>query len=82
MATTTPLTDEELIHAFSGFAAGRAYRVTMIPLGEENMVSNWETYYLNAASKPEAVKIAREYAKRIVKKQLVYVYLAKKNSWF
>ena len=74
--TTTLLTDEELIHAFSGFAAGRAYRVTMIPLGEESTVKNWETYYLNAASKPEAVKIAREYAKRIVKKKLIYVYLA------
>jgi len=69
------LTDQELINAFEGSGPGKRYRATFIPLGEKSMVTNWDVRGFTAASKPEAVKIAREYAKRIIGMKMVYVYL-------
>jgi hypothetical protein len=80
MTTKTILTDQELIDAFAGVTPGRTYQATLIPLGEKNTVDNWDTRFFKATTKPEAVRIAREYAARIAGKKLVYVYLVPKSG--
>ena len=70
------LTDQELINAFS-VKTGKRYIATFIPIGSQNTPDNWQEQYFYASSKPEAQLIAREYANRIIGKQLVYVYLSK-----
>lgn len=74
--------DGELIARFAvtePYKGERLFEATVIPNGEPNTVANWEKLKFTAPNKPEAVKIAREYADRIIRKKLVYVYLANRN---
>ena len=76
------LTDQELINAFECGGPGKYYDATFIPLGERSNVTNWDIRPFKAAHKAEAVKIAREYGKRIIGKKMEYVYLASaKYKW-
>ena len=76
------LTDQELINAFECGGPGKYYDATFIPLGERSNVTNWDIRPFKAANKAEAVKIAREYGKRIIGKKMEYVYLASaKYKW-
>ena len=69
------LTDDELVSAFAmSNGAKNVYQATYIPEDEDNLVSNWDIKLFTANSKPEAVKIAREYGYRIIDKRMVYVY--------
>jgi len=69
------LTDDELVSAFDKTnGAKNTYQATFVPEDEENLVSNWDIRLFTANSKPEAVKIAREYGYRIIDKRMVYVY--------
>ena len=76
------LTDQELINAFECGGPGKYFDATFIPLGEKSNVTNWDIRPFKAANKAEAVKIAREYGKRIIGKKMEYVYLASaKYKW-
>lgn len=71
------IADQDLIDAFNGTAPGRTFRATFIP--EEApypSVELWEYAFFKAPNKPQAVKIAREYGKRIIGKKMIFVYLA------
>ena len=69
------LTDDELVRAFNKTnGAKNTYQATFVPDEEDNLVSNWDIQLFTANSKPEAVKIAREYGYRIINKRMVYVY--------
>lgn len=69
------LTDDELVSAFDmSNGAKNTYQATFIPEDEENLVTNWDIRLFTADSKPEAVKIAREYGYRIIDMRMVYVY--------
>lgn len=79
LMTTGIISDDELLARFASvsvWAGERSFEATMIPNGEVSNVDNWDRRYFTAPNKAEAVKIAREYAERIAKKKLVYVYLA------
>ena len=74
--------DGELIARFATtepYKGERMFELTAIPNGEPNRVANWEKYLFTAPNKPQAVKIAREYADRIIRKKMVYVYLANRT---
>lgn len=71
--------DGELIARFATtepYKGERMFELTVIPNGEPNRVANWEKFLFTAPNKAQAVKIAREYADRIIRKKMVYVYLA------
>jgi hypothetical protein len=81
MTTTINITTEELIAAFAGETSGKIFEATYIPNGAEYpSVPLWDRRYFKAANKAEAVKIAREYGKRIIGKKMIYVYLAGKSG--
>lgn len=70
------ITDAELVNAFGAVpTAKKRYTATFIPKGADNHYTIWDDRTFYANSKPEAQKIAREYAKRIIGMQLVYVYV-------
>lgn len=75
--THTSFTDEELIAAFAGERAGKIFKATFIPEDAPYpSVDLWEHRFFKAANKPEAVRIAREYARRILDdRKMIYVYL-------
>lgn len=76
--------DGELIARFAvtePYKGERLFEATVIPNGAPNDTANWEILKFTAPNKPEAVKIAREYADRIIRKKMVYVYLANRNYY-
>jgi len=80
LMTTGVIADDELIARFAATSprtGERMFEATMIQNGETSDVRNWEQRNFTAPNKAEAVKIAREYAERIARKKLVYVYLAR-----
>jgi hypothetical protein len=79
--TTTLINDQDLIDAFNGVTTGKIYEATFIPLGCPNSVALWDRRFFKAQNKQEAVKIAREYGKRIINKKMVYVYVAGRSGW-
>lgn len=75
--------DGELIARFATkgpWLNERMFELTVIPNGEPNRVANWEKFLFTAPNKAQAVKIAREYADRIIRKKMVYVYLANRTN--
>lgn len=75
--------DGELIARFATtepYKGERMFELTVIPNGEPNRVANWEKFLFTAPNKTQAVKIAREYADRIIRKKMVYVYLANRTN--
>lgn len=81
MTTTITITTEELIAAFAGETSGKIFEATYIPNGAAYpSVPLWDRRYFKATNKAEAVKIAREYGKRIIGKKMIYVYVAGKSG--
>lgn len=80
--TTTLINDQDLIDAFSGTTTGKIYEATFIPTDAPYpSVALWDRRFFKAQNKPEAVKIAREYGKRIISKKMIYVYVAGNSGW-
>ena len=80
LMTTGIIADDELLARFAATSprkGERMFEATLIPNGETSTVTNWDQRNFTAPNKAEAVKIAREYAERIAKMKLVYVYLAR-----
>lgn len=74
---TQLFTDQELASAFSQTLGAKQYKATFIPESAPYpSVDLWDERYFTANSKPEALKIAREYGARIIGKKMIYVYLA------
>ena len=82
MTTKTKYTyrDDELMYAFEMRAPGKLFEATFIPVGEPNLVTNWDKRNFVAHDKAEAVRIAREYGRRIIDMEMIYVYLAPKGG--
>jgi hypothetical protein len=79
--TTSTITTESLIAAFAGETSGKVFEATFIPEGAPYpSVSLWDRRFFKATNKAEAVKIAREYGKRIAGKKMIYVYVAGKSG--
>jgi hypothetical protein len=81
MKKAAEYTDAELIRAFSSEASGKLYEADYIdtPRGVDYKFDQLEKKYLVAGSKPEALRIAREYGERILGKRLVYLYYVPKG---
>lgn len=79
--TTSTITTEALIAAFAGETSGKVFEATFIPNDAPYpSVSLWDHRFFKATNKAEAVKIAREYGKRIADKKMIYVYVAGKSG--
>jgi hypothetical protein len=82
MKKAAEYSDAELIHAFTSAADGKVYQADYIdtPRGTNFKFDQLESKYLLAESKPEALRIAREYGERILGKRLVYLYYVPKGG--
>lgn len=71
------ISDDELAGAFAQTLGKKSYQATFIPEDAPYpSVELWDIKNFTANSKPEAVKIAREYGTRFLNKKMIYVYLA------
>jgi hypothetical protein len=77
MNTAKIITDQELCEAFSNArpVGKKVFQATITP--GAHPLHHWDELYFTATNKAEAVKIAREYAVRILGKKCRYVYLVR-----
>jgi hypothetical protein len=81
MTTTTTITDQELINAFSGHGGGKIWEATFIPKGAPYpSVELWDRRFFMAPNKAAATRVAREYGTRIIDKKMIYVYVAGRSG--
>ena len=68
-------TDAELVASIqTNNETLRAYEGTFIPFGEKLTFDNETRVLFKANTKGEAIKIAREYGRRIMNQKMVYLY--------
>jgi hypothetical protein len=77
MNTAKMITDHELVMAFSSERpeGKKVFQATITPGADP--LHNWDELYFTATNKAEAVRVAREYAARILGKKCRYVYLVR-----
>ncbi len=74
---TQLLTDDELARAFAQTLGKRRYEATFVEYDQQYPRYEGEIVKtFTADSKPEALRIAREYGARFLNKKVAYVYLA------